>query len=121
MGVHLKQLLDNTLDMALQSYEVEFHLFPLPKPGQNTGASFGVVLNATEYRSGTFFGKVNVLKRTRQRRGSAGKAKREGGKSVLPKLVFGRGSTSMEMRVRRFCFNYHVGECSETSDGGARG
>ena len=68
-----------------------------------------------------FFGKVNVLKRTRQRRGSAGKAKREGGKSVLPKLVFGRGSTSMEMRVRRFCFNYHVGECSETSDGGARG
>ena len=86
MGVHLKQLLDNTLDMALQSYEVEFHLFPLPKPGQNTGASFGVVLNATEYRSGTFFGKVNVLKRTRQRRGSAGKAKREGGKSVLPKL-----------------------------------
>jgi hypothetical protein len=55
VGVHLKQLLDNTLDMALQSYEVEFHLFPLPKPGQNTGASFGVVLNATEYRSGTFF------------------------------------------------------------------
>ena len=52
VGVHLKQLLDNTLDMALQSYEVEFHLFPLPKPGQNTGASFGVVLNATEWEGG---------------------------------------------------------------------
>lgn len=124
VGVQLKRMPDNTLDMdtklfqALHSYEVGFHLLPLPKatarseqpqPAHHQGSGAqGSKGNSWQHRSSPYKGKGN-------NGGTKGKSK--GGKGILPKFLLGRDNTNMDMHGRRLCFNYQVGKCTEAADG----
>ena len=124
-GAQLKRLPDNTLDLdqklfrALESYEVGFHLLPLPKAtpraestqpashggGGCTGAKGG---NWQTQRPSPYKGKGQ----------HGGKGKTKGGKGILPKFLVGRDNTNMDTHGRRLCFNYQAGKCDEAPDGG---
>lgn len=124
VGVQLKRLPNNTLDMdtklfeALQSYEVGFHLLPLPKstgradpPVQGyhgSGAPSGAKGNTWQQRSHPYKGKGHQ---------GGGKGKNKGGKGVLPKFLLGRDNTNMDTHGRRLCFNFQVGKCTDAADG----
>jgi hypothetical protein len=124
VGVQLKRLPNNTLDMdtklfeALHSYEVGFHLLPLPKSsgspehpqqGAQVGNNFEQSKGSPwQNRSHPYEGKGHQ---------GGGKGKSKGGKGVLPKFLLGRDNTNMDMHGRRLCFNYQINKCSEAADG----
>jgi len=124
VGVQLKRLPNNTLDMdtklfeALHSYEVGFHLLPLPKSsgrpehpqqGAQVGNNFEQSKGSPwQNRSHPYEGKGHQ---------EGGKGKSKGGKGVLPKFLLGRDNTNMDMHGRRLCFNYQINKCSEAADG----
>ena len=125
VGAQLKRLPDNTLDLdqklfqALQSYEVGFHLLPLPKassrpdsPSQGGSQHFGKGGSWQHNRAQPYKGKGHQA-------GSKGKAK--GGKGILPKFLLGRDNTNMDTHGRRLCFNYQTGKCADAPDGGECG
>ena len=130
IGVDLKRLPNNTLDLdtkifeALHSYEVGFHVLPLPK----TAAKTETPSNHTSYGP-AHGGKGNQWQSPRPQpyKGKGGqsgaKGKNKGGKGVLPKFLLGRDNTNMDLHGRRLCFNFQVGKCSDAPDGGecARG
>ena len=100
VGTQLKRLPNNTLDLgvklqeALQSYEVGFHLLPLPKdsqraegPGHQPQPSGNTYGNKGQYRPQPYKGKGGK---------SGGKGKSKGGKSVMPKFLLGRDNTNMD-------------------------
>ena len=123
-GVDLKRqpddslLLDSMIFTALQSYEVGFHLLPLPKTGSKPdgpaatgqGTSYDGKGKSSGWRDrpGPYKGKGG---------GSNPKGKNKG-KSVMPKFLLGRDNTNMDMHGRRLCFNYQTGKCTEAPDGG---
>ena len=124
VGVQLKRLPNNTLDMdtklfeALHSYEVGFHLLPLPKSsgspehpqqGAQVGNNFEQSKGSPwQNRSHPYEGKGHQ---------GGGKGKSKGGKGVLPKFLLGRDNTNMDMHGRRLCLNYQINKCSEAADG----
>ena len=122
VGAQLKRLPDNTLDLdaklqeALQSYEVGFHLLPLPKaaprtegPGPQHQPAGNVYGNKGQYRPQPYKGKGGK---------TGGKSKSKGGKSVMPKFLLGRDNTNMDTHGRRLCFNFQQGKCSDAPAGG---
>ena len=131
-GVDLKRQVNNTLELdekifvALQAYEVGFHLLPLPKSGQRTDAASPAAPPSHSNYQG---GKGNQWPSNRSQPykgkggGAHGKGKGKSGKFVLPKFLLGRDNTNMDTHGRRLCFNYQLGKCGETPDGGecARG
>ena len=121
-GVDLKRRADGTLQMdrsiftALESYEVGFHLLPLPKTGQRNDnssgnqpatAAPGKGIQWESYRPHPYKGKGQP--------GRKGKGK--GGKSVLPKFLVGRDNVGTDTHSRRLCFNYQINKCNEAADG----
>ena len=125
VGVDLKRQPDNSLQLdekiftALQSYEVGFHLLPLPKATQKAETPSQPAHNAPSYGSG----KGNWTDRRShpykgKGRGSHGKGKNKSGRSVLPKFLLGRDKTNMDMHGRRLCFNYQMAKCNDAPDGG---
>ena len=123
-GVELKRLPDNTLDLdvklfqALQSYEVGFHLLPLPK------ASVRPEGQPPHEGSPGYGSKGNGWKNARPQpykgkgKQSGGKGKQKGGTSVLPKFLLGRDNTNMDPHGRRLCFNFQSGKCADAPAGG---
>ena len=123
-GVELKRLPDNTLDLdvklfqALQSYEVGFHLLPLPKtsvrpegqPAHDGNAGYGP--KGSNWKGG----RPQPYKGKGKQSGGKGKAK--GGTNVLPKFLLGRDNTSMDPHGRRLCFNFQSGKCTDAPAGG---
>ena len=123
-GVQLKRLPNNELDMdtailrALQSYEVGFHLLPLPK------ASAASSTDGAKTADSTY--KQSYPNKTNRWEPYKGKGKNQGGKSkgkgkstgILPKQLLGRDNVSSDPHGRRLCFNYNMGKCDEVPDGG---
>lgn len=134
-GVELKRLANGLLDMddklikALESYEVGFHLLPLPKvnskaevlqqpsssPGQQRPAqdsygkgSYGQHRRWQPYGGGGKGGK--------QFKGKGGKGK-GGNQGILPKALLGRDNVSSDLHNRRLCFDYQLGKCTAVADG----
>ena len=130
VGAQLKRLPDNTLDLdskifeALQSYEVGFHLLPLPKTGQRPEGQAAPSTSGqpSNVKGGNWQGpRFQPYKGKGHQAGGKGKSK--GGKGLLPKFLLGRDNTNMDMHGRRLCFNFQTGKCSDAPDGGecARG
>eukprot|EP00435_Cladocopium_sp_Y103_P051904 s873_g16.t1 len=126
VGVNMKRLPDNSLDMdsklfdALQSYEVGFHLLPLPKVSQRLeghGAPATSAPNTFPAGKGGQWSQ-NRPQPYKGKGASNGKGKNKSGKGIMPKFLLGRDNTNMDMHGRRLCFNYQVNKCSEAGDGG---
>ena len=127
VGVQLKRLPDNTLDLdvklleALHSYEVGFHLLPLPKTGgrPETPLPSSGHQQSASYHGGKGHSWQNQRYQPYKGKGKqgGGKGKNKGGKGILPKFLLGRDNTNMDMHGRRLCFNYQVGRCSDAADG----
>jgi hypothetical protein len=126
-GVDLKRQVNNTLELdekifvALQAYEVGFHLLPLLKSGQKADApSAAAPPSHSNYQGGK--GAQWPSNRSQPCKGKGGgahgKGKGKSGKSVLPKFLLGRDNTNMCTHGRRLCFNCQLGKCGETPDGG---
>ena len=118
-GVDLKRQPDGTLQMeksifcALESYEVGFHLLPLPKIGQKTETgSTGVSLGMQRVVHGSTTG--HILTKEKDEAAEKAKAREE---SLLPKFLLGRDNVGLDTHSRRLCFNYQVGKCNEAADG----
>ena len=128
VGAQLKRLPDNTLDLdvklleALQSYEVGFHLLPLPKPAQGHGQPSQGAGN-TLHGKGTGWQNFRSQPYKGKGKSAGSKGKSKGGKGVLPKFLLGRDNTNMDTHGRRLCFNFQTGKCSDAPAGGecARG
>ena len=125
VGVDLKRQPDNTLLLdsmmltALQSYEVGFHLLPLPQLGSKSGGPTAPSQGSThdsKGKGGSWGDRPSPYKG--KGGGSSTNGKNKGGKAVLPKFLLGRDNTNMNMHGRRPCFNFQVGKCSEAPDGG---
>ena len=126
LGVQLKRGPDNSLELdtkifdALQSYEVGFHLLPLPKlAGRPEGSQSPWNQPSSGYNSGKCTPWTNQRVQPYKGKGhqGGGKGKNKGCKGVLPKFLLGRDNTNMDTHGRRICFNYQVGKCSEAADG----
>ena len=119
--VSMRRLPDNTLAMdtaileAVASYEVGFHLMPLPKkvekaePKQQPASSYG----------GWQYGRRNQQQPYGKGPGKAkgkGKSKRAAG--MVPKELQGRDNVSMDTHGRRLCFDFNMGRCTKVPNGG---
>ena len=125
-GVQLKRLPTNLLDMAtklmeaLHSYEVGFHLLPLPKAAAKSDGPGTSPPAATNTYGGAEGGWNNNRPEPYRTKGSvAGKEKQKGNKGagVLPKLLLGRDNVGMDAHGRRLGLNYQMGRCSEVAGG----
>ena len=119
--VSMRRLPDNTLAMdtailaAVASYEVGFHLMPLPKktekaePKTQPSSSYG----------GWQYGRRNQQQPYGKGPGKTktkGKGKRAAG--MIPKELQGRDNVSIDTHGRRLCFDFNLGRCTKVPNGG---
>ena len=110
--------MDSAIMAALQSYEVGFHLMPLPKPKAtdakaqqaNTGSpsnqsSTWVPRGSQPYHKGQFKGK------------SKGKGKGKRQANILPAELQNKGCVGVDDHGRRLCFNFNLNKCQEAASG----
>jgi len=123
-GAQLKRLSDNSLDLdqkifeALQSYEVGFHLLPLPKMSVRADSQSGAPSGSAPSQGKGNNWQGNRFQPYKGKGGKSGaKGKSKNGKGVMPKFLLGRDNTNMDLHGRRLCFNYQVGKCSDAADG----
>ena len=128
-GCQLKRLPDNTLDLdvklfrALESYEVGFHLLPLPKSGKVDASTGPAGLTSSNQSAQQHQHKGGKGKRWEpyygKGRGYGGKSKGKAGKSpgLLPKTLLGRDNVNTDLHGRRLCFDYQMGKCNAAADG----
>ena len=109
--------MDTALIQALESYEVSFHLVPLPKTkvadnkpgpsqqqyGPQPASSSWQQKQPTPYYKG----------------GGKGKTKGKGKKApnILPKELQNKGCVNQDDHGRRFCFNFNLGRCQDAANG----
>ena len=123
-GVDLKRqpdnslLLDSMIFTALQSYEVGFHLLPLPKTGSKPDGPAATGQGTTYDGKGKSSGWRDRPGPYKGKGGGSNPKGKNKGKSVMPKFLLGRDNTNMDMHGRRLCFNYQTGKCTEAPDGG---
>ena len=117
--VAVRRLPDNTLQMdtaifeALGTYEVGFHLIPLPK------APKPAPVYGPPKKQSWFDDDAAVFHPYHKGKGK-GKGKGKKGKrpaNVMPHALQGRNNVSMDSHNRRLCFNYNLGKCSEAAHG----
>ena len=124
IGVDLKRQPDNSLQLddkiftALQSYEVGFHLLPLPKAAQPVDKQAQPAAGPSSYGGNKGSWSGGRPQPYKGKGGGHGKGKSKGGRSVLPKFLLGRDNTNMDMHGRRLCFNYQMAKCTDAPDGG---
>ena len=121
--VNVRRRPDDTLEMdteimnALQSYEVGFHLMPLPKA---KGAEAKPQQPSTSGQPGQPW---NWQSRAGQpyHKGSKGKGKgKVKGKKVaniLPAELQNKGCVGMDDHNRRLCFNFNLNKCQDAAHG----
>ena len=125
VGVELKRMPDNTLDMdkkifeALRSYEVGFHLLPMPKGSAPSSKNDGQnPQQGSSYQSqkGQGWPQRN---QPYKGKGYGGRGKGKGGKSgtLLPNFLLNRDNVNMDSHGRRFCFDFQSGKCSAAPAG----
>ena len=117
--VSVRRLPDNTLEMdtaifaALSTYEVGFHLIPLPKTSKP-------VADPNPYRPPKRQHWYDDDTHPYNRKGK-GKGKGKKGKNrpanPMPQALQGRNNVSMDNHNRRLCFNYNLGKCSDAAHG----
>ena len=111
--------MDEAIISALSSYEVGFHLMPLPKqahpvptPKTDPPRQHGQFFNLYQYnRWGPYKG----------HKGHKGKGKGFKGKdrsNLLPKALQNRDKLSTDPHNRRLCFGYNLGRCDAAPAGG---
>lgn len=122
-GAQLRRLADGTLQLdvelirTLESYEVGFHLLPLPRSASKTDSHQEASLpdrgnQNRQHRTSPYGGKG-----FKGSKGPKGKGK---GRpfSILPKPLLGRDNVSTDPHNRRLCFDYSLGQCQNAPDGG---
>ena len=112
--------LDNQLLAALSSYDVGFHLLPLPKPagkgdrgwpkGQGEkGDHWWTRGHADGHRDQPY---------TKGKGKGKSKHKSKDRPNLLPKELQHKDNVSTDVHQRRLCFNYNMGKCQDAPDGG---
>ena len=121
--VSVRRAADNTLPMdtaimtAVSSYEVGFHLMPLPKktekpqPSQPSGSNPGTWQPGKRNIQSSPYGKG-------QGKFGKGKTKSKKVMSMVPKELQGRDNVSVDPHGRRLCFDFNLGRCSKAPNGG---
>lgn len=130
-GIDLKRKPDGALEMdtqiftALQSYEVGFHLLPMPKasgkaevqqPSQSTPAP------PQQWNSGKGGFQSSRCWQPYKGKGkgsgsSKGQGRKRMGQGLLPRPLLGRDNTSADAHGRRLCFDFQLGKCSAVAEG----
>lgn len=126
VGVELKRLPNNMLDMdtklleALHSYEVGFHLLPLPKANakQDGPAVTEPQQTYAPSKGGWKGNRFQPYKGKGSHGPGKGKQKGAKGAALLPKFLLGRDNVGVDSHGRRLCFNYQAGRCTDAPDGG---
>ena len=117
--VNLRRLPDNTLQMdtlimeALRSYEVSFHLVPLPKvaaPVVKTGKDGGAWNTDQEHWT-------PAIAPYHKGKGKGKKGKRKKQINFLPKALQRKDNVSQDDHGRRLCFNFNLGKCDQAAHG----
>ena len=122
--VSVRRRPDDTLEMdteimsALQSYEVGFHLMPLPKakvaevkqpqpstPGQSSQPSNWQQRGSQPYYKGSPKGKTK------------GKGKGKKVANILPAELQNKGCVGVDDHNRRLCFNFNLNKCQDAAHG----
>ena len=123
--VRVRRREDNTLEMdteiiaALQSYEVGFHLMPLPKPKTSetkppaaSGSTGTSPPNPTwQPRGSQPYGKGN------QKGKGKAKGKNKKQANILPAELQNKQCVGVDEHGRRLCFNFNLGKCQEVAKG----
>ena len=111
---------DDAIINALSSYEVGFHLMPLPKPSQPTPAPQAdpVKLNDQWMNQYSQYNRWSPYKghKGHKRTGKGFKGKDR--TNLLPKALQNRDNVSMDPHHRRLCFGFNLGRCDAAPSGG---
>lgn len=105
--------LDTELMNMFASYEVGFHLLPLPKAPQTIGGGKGdkswwATRSHSDARDQPYKGKGK----------HKGKGKSKDRPNIMPKELQHKDNVSVDLHNRRLCFNYNMGKCTAAPDGG---
>lgn len=107
--------MDGALMDALSSYDVGFHLMPLPKPAQPAKEDKSKWQQDQHYqydRSGPYKGHKGHKGKGK------GKSKTKDRFNLLPKPLQNRDNISSDPHGRRLCFGYNLGRCDAAPAGG---
>ena len=119
-GVSVRRKDDGTLQMdsalpaALQSYEISFHLMPLPKPMKDSKPAAPARHTDWEPNRRQWSPYPSKGKGKGKDKGKKGKSDRF---NVLPKALLGRNNVSVDARGRRLCFNFNMSRCEKAAAG----
>ena len=111
--------MDEAIINALSSYEVGFHLMPLPKQAHPTPTPKADPVKQQEQ----FFNhyQYNRWSPYKGHKGHKGKGKGFKGKdrsNLLPRALQNRDNVSTDPHNRRLCFGYNLGRCDAAPAGG---
>ena len=119
--------MDEEIMNALSSYEVGFHLMPLPKPAQPTAGPKADPVKVNDQWQGPHnqwqgpYNQYNRWSPYKGHKGHKGKGKGFKGKdrsNLLPKPLQNRDNVSTDPHNRRLCFSYNLGRCDAAPAGG---
>ena len=108
--------LDAELPAALSSYEVGFHLLPLPKPLQPHPVKGDRYWQKGDWHKGDWHRPGSEPYKGKPK--GKGKGKSKDRLNILPKELQRKDNVSTDLFGRRLRFNYNMGECSDAADGG---
>ena len=107
--------LDTEIMVALQSYEVGFHLMPLPKQKTQEAKTNPTSYGPQPRNTGWYDNKSAPYSKG----GGKGKQKGKNKKmsNILPRELRNKGCVGVDEHNRRMCFNFNLGKCQEVANG----
>ena len=110
---------DEAIISALSSYDVGFHLMPLPKPANPTPSPKAHPAKVNDQWTNPY----NQFYRWSPYKGHKGKGKGKGFKgkdrtNLLPKALQNRDNVSTDPHHRCLCFGFNLGRCDAAPSGG---
>ena len=122
--VSMRRAPDNTLPMdaaimdAAASYEVGFHLMPLPKKVEKPQAASAPSAPSAPAAPGWQTGQRHRPQPYGKGKGKKGKGKAYKTANMVPKELQGRDNVSVDPHGRRLCFDFNLGRCNKVPHGG---
>ena len=112
--------MDDAIISALSSYDVGFHLMPLPKPSHPTPPPKADPVKLNDQWTNPY-NQFYHWSPYKAHKGGKGKGKGFKGKdraNLLPKALQNRDNVSTDPHHRRLCFGFNLGRCDAAPAGG---
>ena len=121
--VNVRRQEDDTLEMdsaimaALQSYEVGFHLMPLPKPKTADVKTQPVGGGPSVNQVPAWNPRGSQPYKGQSKGKTKGKGKGKRPTNILPAELQNKGCVGVDDHGRRLCFNFNLNKCQEAASG----